>query len=58
MVAELQNSQRDNEVADECARSSKRRKLTVVDVDLNDRVIDTFLAQIVAILQMCLGSMP
>ena len=58
MLLELQNSLRDNMVGDQSARCSKRRKLNVVDVDLNDRVIDTFLAQIVAILKMCLVFMP
>ena len=58
MLLELQNSLRDNTVGDQSARCSKRRKLNVVDVDLNDRVTDTFLAQIVAILQMCLVFMP
>ena len=43
MVAELQNSQRDNQVADDSATPSKRRKVTVVDVDMDDRFIDVFL---------------
>ena len=54
MLFEFQNCLRDNMVGDQSARCSKRRKLNVVDVDLNDRVIDTFLVQIVAILKMCL----
>ena len=53
MVAGLQNSQRDNMVAAQSARCSKRRKLNVVDVDLSDERIDSFLPQIVAILKTC-----
>ena len=57
MVTGLQNSQRDNMVAAQSARCSKRRKLNVVDVDLIDEHIDSFLPQIVAILQTCLFSL-
>ena len=35
------------------ARGPKRRKVNASDVDLNDPDIDTFLAQIVAILKKC-----
>ena len=40
------------------ARGLKRRKLNAVDVELHDKDIDTFLAQIVVILKMCWMSMP
>ena len=40
------------------ARGLKRRKLNAVDVELHDKDIDTFLAQIVVIPKMCWMSLP
>ena len=40
------------------ARGPKRRKLNVVDVEVDDHDIDVFLAQIVAIFKSCFTSMP
>ena len=58
MLVEAQNSVRVNMGGHQSARGPKRRKLNAVDVDLNDRDIDPFLAQIVAILKTCWMSMP
>ena len=40
------------------ARGRKRRKVNVIDVDLSDEDIDSFLPQIVAILKNCWLWMP
>ena len=58
MFVEAQNSVRVNMGGHQSARGPKRRKLNAVDVDLNDRDIDPFLAQIVAILKTRWMSMP
>ena len=58
MFVEAQNSVQVNMDRHQSARGPKRRKLNAVDVDLNDRDIDPFLSQIVAILKTCWMSMP
>ena len=50
MLVEAQNSVRVNMGGYQSTRGPKRRKLNAVDVELDDRDIDLFLAQIVAIL--------
>ena len=57
MLVEAQNSVRVNMGGYQSTRGPKRRKLNAVDVELDDRDIDLFLAQIVAILKSCWMSM-
>ena len=55
---EAQNSVLDDMGGSQSARGPKRRKLNVVDVEVDDRDIDLFLAQILAIFKSCFMSMP
>ena len=58
ITRELQEAAEDwNMGGYQSARGPKRRKLNAVDGELDDRDIDPFLAQIVAILKYCLMSM-
>ena len=57
MFVEAQNSVLVDMGGYQSARGPKRRKLNVVDVELDDRDIDLFLAQILAIFKSCFMSM-
>ena len=58
ITRELQEASEDwNMGGYQSARGPKRRKLNAVDGELDDRDIDPFLAQIVAILKYCWMSM-
>ena len=54
---EAHNSVRVNMGGYQSTRGPERRKLNAVDIELDDRDIDLFLAQIVAILKSCWMSM-
>ena len=58
LFGEVQNAVRVDMGGHQSARGPKRRKLNAVDVDLDDRDVDTFLAQIVYVLKTCFMSMP